>query len=217
MGCLSDSKESDTSSALLYNISFEPPTHTVGMQPAIGHDSKPRNTVTDIMFGTPTVAGNFGGLASQSLEFDSSDLQGDQIRLSLIDLPSSDLYCFEADVLVNTVSDLSQPFTILFDTPQVRNISFYSDGTIRPYVPFLTSVTTGNYSYGIETNIRVKIDLALDEWQIFVDGTLMHSGGFGGATDINSIRVSTPVILNPTTVLAAIDNIRVSGDDCPTK
>ena len=216
ISCGSDSNESDASSAFLYNIDFESPTHSVGEAPTTGLGPVPRDTVTEIKAGTPLVAANFGVVVSQSLDFDSSDLQGDQIGLSLDDLPSSNIYCFEADILVNTVSDPGQPFAIIFDTPQIRTINFHSDGIIQPFVPLLGSLTTGTYSFDTEINIKVEIDLTpgVDGWQIFIDDALMHSGGFGGATAINSIRVTTPVTPDPTPVLAAIDNIRVSGEGC---
>jgi len=215
-GCLNDSDDSVVTNpnTVLYNIDFESPKHTVGLAPAVGDGPVPRDTVSSVNVGTPLITANFGAVNSQALQFDSSDNQGDQVSINLNDLPSSNLYCFEADVLINSIFDITQPFTIFFDTPQIRRIDFKSDGKIQPFVPLLGAATTGDYSFDVEINIKVEINLNLDQWNIYTDDALMHSGGFGSATAIDTIRISTPITASPASVITSVDNIRISNKGC---
>lgn len=198
----------------LYNIDFESPTHTVGLAPATGASDAPRNTVSSANVGTPLITANFGAVNSQAVQFDSSDNEGDLIRMNLNDLPSSMLYCFEADILVNSIDQFIYPFAIYFDTPEVRSISFRSDGNIYPFVPSLSGSSTGSYSFDVAINIKVEINLTLDQWDIYTNNTLMHSGGFGSASAIDAVRIATPTIANPGSVIASVDNIRISSKAC---
>ncbi|MFB3106698.1 MAG: hypothetical protein ACE1ZA_17490, partial [Pseudomonadales bacterium] len=53
----------------LYDIDFGSPPHTVGLPPATGAGRPPRDTVSTIVFGSPTVVSGFGALTDQPLEF----------------------------------------------------------------------------------------------------------------------------------------------------
>src|SRR5262245_45400794 len=62
--------------ALLYDVTFSSPPHTVGQPPAVGAGPTPRATVSSIEFGTPLVVATLGALTDQPLQLSSFDGQG---------------------------------------------------------------------------------------------------------------------------------------------
>jgi hypothetical protein len=201
--------------AVLYNLDFSTPPHTVGLPPATGGGPPPRNTVSSIPFGTPLVVSSFGVLIDQPLEFDSFDGQGDQIRLVLSDLPASTFYRLETEVLVENLATQGN-LGILFDTPTVRTIRFVQSGNINIFVPGIISGSIGTFRFGTVVNLRVDVDLANDNWEIYLDNVLAHSGAFGAATAVTAIRFSTNVTSPPPGVSAGIDNVIVTEQSGPT-
>ena len=192
--------------SVLYDLDFGSPPHTVGQLPVIGGGAAPRNTVSSIPFGTPTVVASVGPLTDQPLSLDSFDGQGDQIRLSLSDLPPSIYYEFECELTVLALSS-GALLGILFDTPQVRVIQFSPGGIVNALVPGVFSGQIGTYALGTTIDLRVEMNLALDTWTIYLNNLLAHSGSFGGATGVVATRISTPVTPNPAGATAGIDNI----------
>ncbi len=207
-------------SGLLYGIDFEDPPHKAGSQPTVGTGPAPRNVVSRINFGNPTVVNGFGALTSQVLKFDSTDGTGDQINLNLFDfaggVPEPGLWVLEADVSIASITAGDQ-FRIFLDTPIIRRIEFGADGKVWALVPFVTvpgeefgQVEIGTYTPGTKINVRVLVDLAADNWKIFLDGALSHDGGFGGATQIGAARFTTAVGTVTSGATAAIDNVSLS-------
>jgi hypothetical protein len=201
-----------------YDIDFGTPPHTVGLPPATGGGPPPRDTVSAINFGAPIVVSSLGALTDQPLKFDSFDLDGDQIKLVLDDLPASTSYTIECDVLIEQ-STKEQRFAIFHDTPIVRNIEFI-DGVVYAFIPGVNDPwpgdPIGNYTPGVPVLVRSEVDLATDHWQIFLDNVPAYSGTFGGATELRAVRVSTRVLPIPpgAGTLAAIDNLVVSAGIC---
>ncbi len=193
-----------------YDVDFGTPPHTVGLPPVTGGGPIPRATVSSIPFGTPTVVTALGALNDQPLQLSSTDGQGDQITLSLNGLPPADRYCFSSQVLVSN-AQATADLGILFDTPGVRTIRFLANGTVSVFVPTGGTVVIGGYTLGRVVDLRVLIDLPGDTWEVFLDNVLAHSGSFGGATALNSVRISTPVTPTPPGILAGVDNV-VLGD-----
>lgn len=199
--------------AILYDLDFGTPPHTVGLPPVTGGGPPPRVTVSSIPFGTPTVEASYSALVDQPLLFDSADGQGDQIELRLSDLPPSNFYRLTTQLAVGAAAP-NGTFTFLFDTPSVRNISFNSNGDVSIFVPPSTQ-TIGTYTFDRIIELRVDIDLVADNWEIYLDNMLAHSGPFGGAALVNSVRVSTNVTPNPPAVRAAIDNLVITETAAP--
>ncbi len=128
--------------ALLYDVDFSSPPHTVGLPPVVGSGPAPRRRSATIRFGTPTVVATLGALTEQPLQLDSFDNQGDQIKLQIDDLPASNFYCLQSDVLVTQAQNIAgADLTFLFDTPEgVRSIRFEPDGEVSALV------TNGSFS-----------------------------------------------------------------------
>ena len=211
-----------TAPVLLYDVDFGSPPHTVGLPPVTGAGAAPRDTVSRINFGKPTVVASFGPLTDQPLEFDSFDGQGDQIEFRLSNLPAQSSYTIEADLVIAAVDDYGWPFVVFIDAPDVRRIDFRADGTVTIGGPG-GSVTFGSFTFGSEIHLRIEVDLAADSWQIFLNSVLFDVGGFGGATAIRTVRFTTGLGSPPGGASAAVDNIRISGPKptatptpCPT-
>jgi hypothetical protein len=200
--------------ALLYDVDFGSPPHTVGLPPVIGSGPAPRATVTDIRFGTPTVVAAHGALTDQPLLLDSFDNQGDQVAFQIDDLPISNFYCIQSDVLVSQ-ADMNQDanLTFAFDTPSVRNIHFESDGEVRVFVSGGFSGVVGNYTIGSVVALKVEIDLINQSWRIALDGVEVMNESFGAST-LEELRVTTPVVASPAHITGAIDNLTINEDVC---
>jgi hypothetical protein len=196
--------------AVLYDIDFGTPPHTVGQPPATGGGPPPRNTVSSIPFGIPTVVASFGALTDQPLEFDSFDNQGDQIRMRLDDLSPSDLYGLETEILIADIASSGGEFVVLFDMPSVRTVRFLFGGNIIATVPGFPNTTIGTWTPGRVINLTVNVDILNDSWEIYLDNALAHAGPFGGATDRRAVRISTNVTPNPPHVSVGIDNLIIA-------
>ena len=194
---------------MLYDLDFSSSSHTVGSPPVTGAGTAPRTTVWSINFGTPTVVSSFGVLTDQPLEFNALDGQGDQIQLSLADLPTGSTYVLTAQIVVGEIAARGS-FRVFFDTPQVRSINFNSDGTVKVFVPGGSSPTIGTFGFGEKIDLKVEVDLSADHWNVYLDGVSVLSADFGGATRVTAIRVTTDVLPSPPGSRAAIDNLRVS-------
>jgi hypothetical protein len=191
----------------LYILDFDSPPHTVGLPPATGAGPAPRTTVSGVVFGTPTVVSSLGALADQPLKFDSRDWQYDQIALGLSDLPSSQVYCIESDVVIDD-QGASGPafgrFAIHHDTPRVVNIDFVN-GTIR-----VSAGRIGTYALGQVIRVQSEVDLAADVWNVFLDGRLAYSGRFViDAPRLDQVRFGTSL-----GAVAAIDNVHIAPNYC---
>jgi hypothetical protein len=106
------------------------------------------------------------------------------------------------DVLVELLQD--DDFTILLDTPNVRNIYFGPDGKIsvdgRPY-------TVGTYSPTVSTKLLIDVDLTKEIWVVSINGAVIYSGDFN-ADRLIQIRLS---LARSSQNIVAVDNIKVFG------
>jgi FlgD Ig-like domain len=203
--------------ALLYDVDFSSPPHTVGLPPVTGSGPAPRETVSEIRFGTPTVVASHGALTEQPLHLGSFDDQGDQIKLQIDDLTASTFYCLQSDVLVTQAQNIGgADLTFVFDTPQgVRSISFEGDGDVSALVTnggF--SGVIGTYTLGDVVHLGVEIDLVNDVWLVRLDEVLTMEESFGAVDVLQAVRVSTPVVASPPRVSGAIDNLTINETVC---
>lgn len=176
-----------------YDIDFSSPVNTVGNAPATGLGS---NTPSSVVFGQPLVGNSLGALTDQPLIFNTTGNSGgccsyDQIRLAVgAGYDNYQLsFNLSTESFVNTGAN--NRLALLFDTPQVRNIYFGNDGNISTYQPSLPSQTIGSFVDGELVSMLVDIDLVMNTWDIFQNGSLLYNGFFdtsGG--DIGSIRFS---------------------------
>lgn len=194
---------------VLYDIDFSSPIHADGSPPAVGDGPAPRATVSRIAYGSPTVVAGYGELAGQPCLFDSGDGVGDQVALDLAGLPPADFYQLSARLVIGTIAS-SGSFSIHFDAPSVRTISFNAAGEVRVQVPNATSTVVATYDVGAAIDLRVDVDLAGDGWRIYLDGRAVHSGTFSGAVAIEEVRLSTNVAGNPPLVTAAVDDLVIA-------
>ncbi len=173
-----------------YDIDFSSPTHSVGSAPTTDSGS---NTPSSVVFGQPVVGNSLGALTDQPLVFNTTGNGGccsyDQIRLDVgAGYDNYQLsFNMSSENFVNTGAN--NRFTLLFDTPEVRNV-YFGNGDISIFQPSISS-TIGSFADGDLVSMLIDIDLVTNTWDIFQNGSLLHNGFFdtsGG--DIESIRFS---------------------------
>lgn len=202
-----------TAGDLLYNLDFGTPPHTLGSTPATGEGPTPRETISSIGFGTPTVVLGFEALQDQPLLFDSADGSGDQIRIDLTTVPASDTYCIETELLISAQDGNDTRFTLIHDAGQIRNLEF-RQGAIQTFIPGVGTTDVGTYTRGEILSIRSEIDLPADSWTIFINGTQGYAGTFGNATFMEGLGITTGIIATEAGSVAAIDDLRIFAGEC---
>lgn len=191
----------------LYDINFQTPGQ--GVNQVVQTGTAP-NYVSTIEFGTPTVVSAFGSLTNQPLLFDSNGESPSgpyyytQIGLTFPHelLTSVDL-SFD---MLDTGSDHS--FTILFDTPEVRNFIF-ENGQISFSNPTAPNVDIGTYQMGEAYHFDIHIDYPDNQWSFLENNTVLDTGAFNPAGNaLQSIRMNYSAS-GPNISGTAIDNILV--------
>jgi hypothetical protein len=200
---------------LLYDVDFGTPPHTPGQPPVTGTGPAPRDTPTQIVFGEPLVVPALGALDDQPCAFGwhPSDTY-DQLKFAVSGaggFPDTyDSYHIEMDIIVEA-SAASFTFTILLDTPSVRNIYFYDDGRIRAWP--CPGDYIGTFEYGVPLFLELDLDVANNQLAITKDGHELWSGDCD-VEGLSAIRLSmgqTSDAPDP----VAVDNFRVYGGGGP--
>lgn len=197
---------------LLYDVDFASPPHVVGAEVTEGAGPPPRDTVSA---GNAIVLESHPHFPDQPVLFNSYDGYR-YIWLELDDLPACDLYTFSTRLVVDEIEAHLGGLTILFDTPQVRNVHFMYLNTYGyraiSWVPSGGSVSLANFVPGTPMELDVEIDLAADQWRIHLDGALVDSRSFGGAVDLRTIRFSTGTSTPDS--ITVLDDVEVAGAYC---
>ncbi len=197
---------------LLYDVDFGSPPHTSGERAVAGTGPAPRKTPSFIVFGTPRVVDEFGALTDQPCRI-SGEGSGGQFDYTQLEFAltshrgletSFDRYIIEMDILIaSSVGTL----TILLDTPEVRNLHFEPDGTMRVFVPFGGGGMIGSYPKGQVMHLKMDVNLTTSRWEIYLDNNKLTTINLSADT-LQSFRISHG---KSTSGSMAIDNVTVSG------
>ncbi len=142
----------------------------------------------------------------------------DAIRYDLVDeglIPRQVSLSF--DIETHQLLGSTSQFTVLVDTPGVRNLVFRSSGDIEVFNPGPgASNTVGNYADGAARHVDMLLDIAADRWTVSIDDALVYDDVFGGSA-IGSVRLaigaaSGDVPFDPAAT-AFIDNIAIRTTD----
>ncbi len=202
------------SAFLLYGVDFSSPPHTVGQPPVAGTGPAPRDKPTGIVFPGPEVTPSVGKLTSQPVKF-TNRLDLSQLRFSISGRDGFSRvftrYIIEMDVLVESLKGDTWDgcFTILLDTPQVRNIYFQPDKKIGIFVPHGPGGEIASYSFGVPVALSIDVNLETSQWAISIDESHVYYGPFL-ADGLKSFRVSLGDYKRVGNT-AAIDNLKVYG------
>jgi hypothetical protein len=120
-------------------------------------------------------------------------------------------YYTSFDVVTQNLIGSSNQFTVLFDTPQVQNITFLSSGFCdlfgRAVVP---------YQDGHLMHFEVFMNIAQKHTTVYVNGTERYNGVFSPRSYLTSIRFSFGLRSSGATAdhssYAGLDNIYVASD-----
>lgn len=197
---------------VLYNIDFSAPTHVLGSTVSTSDDS---DTPTRTIFGNPVVVNQEGILSNNSLLFNSNDSQNGYEQIELAIDRRYDQYFISFEIYHENLSGIKNNFSVLFDTPQVRNLKFSGlNNTISTFIPFIGSQFLEPISDGISHSVILSLDLVTESWDITIDNKLFATRDFR-ANSIESIRFSlAPAIVGSDGDLSKtnvyLDNVIVS-------
>ena len=123
------------------------------------------------------------------------------------------------DIATSQLIGSDNAFSIFFDTPTVRTLTFFNDGRIRvnnPATP-LTG-TIGSFTDGVSQHVGMNFDIGNNQWDIFVDDTLLYRAALSAAS-LRSIRFSHGLINSTTGIdpssTTYIDNVLISAVPVP--
>jgi len=188
-----------------YNIDFQTPdqpvNHVVQTGAAPDHVSR-------IWFGTPMVVPSYGALTNQPLLFDSigepwgSLYYYTQVQLNLVQSPFVDVAFDFVDV------GAGHRFTLLFDTPHVRNF-YFDNGQISFERPSAGVTNIGTYAMGVDYRFDIHIDYALNQWTFMENSAVLASGIFNADDYVHDFRFNYSAD-SPGISGTAIDNVVVT-------
>jgi hypothetical protein len=194
-------------SQALYNINFQTPDQ--GVNQIVQTGASPDH-VSTILFGTPTVVSAFGPLTDQPLLFDSNnELPSGPFYYTQIGLTFPNEPLTSVDLSFDMVDTGSgHEFTVLFDTPSVRNF-YFDNGQISFFSPSLGDVNVGTYQMGDAYHFDIHVDYLLNQWSFLEDNTVLGTGAFNPDGDtLQSIRMNYSAS-GPNISGTAIDNLLV--------
>ncbi|MBV1877701.1 MAG: PEP-CTERM sorting domain-containing protein [Pseudomonadales bacterium] len=171
-----------------YDIDFESPTHTVGLEPNAG--SNP-DQVTSVNANGPIISSTFAGNTNQSLLFDRGNPDNSK-KITLEMGQGYDNYQLSYDVYTENLVDSLYVFTLLADTPSVRNLSFHGSSGIDEFRPSTSDFIASQPFLDATTyNILIDYDLKASQYSIWVNNVIFGSAEFTtSGDDIESFRFS---------------------------
>ena len=176
---------------IYYDINFNSPAHTVGTVVSSGVGT---NVVSAVTSGSPLIVSSYNNLTDQPIRFDMTGntwaFFEDQFRLNLAgSLASQVRVDFDFDS-IGFIGSTAR-FTILFDTPTIRNVEFFYDGSISLYGKNDTAwyfKTIGSIVDRTKYHFTIAIDQENGFWGVLRDGMLLGTGVWAADSGIQSIR-----------------------------
>ena len=141
-------------------------------------------------FGTTAIVAPTGAFDSRSLAFNTAgnepNFYYDQIAywVGSHETPHTS-FRIGFDLLTDSHIGSSNRFSVLLATPTTRNIEFNGDGTVnlRPgWAPIQTIATVGD---GEKMRIDMRFDVALNHWDIGLNGDSIYSGSIDNVDNPN--------------------------------
>ncbi|MFI4910394.1 MAG: hypothetical protein ACIAQZ_01865 [Sedimentisphaeraceae bacterium JB056] len=198
---------------LLYDVDFSSPPHTLGETVVVDDGVLPRKGPKEIRFGEPKVVSSVGALTDQPLSLSGYGAGGNtdysQIYFGFDDSFTAAFpkYYIEMDVLIECITG---NLTLVLDTPSVRTLKFHDDGSVAIWGTNDAGVLDYSYSAGVPFHIGMDVDLTLQQWNIYIDGTLIKSVDLG-AESLGSFRISNSSSSDLGNSVA-IDNVKIYSD-----
>ncbi len=206
---------------LLYDIDFEPPYNREGSLLQLDDGPIPRHGVSEIKSNGSTIVSSTAGWRGHAgmmengpgtpgrstyaqYEFDIDGIEDV--------LPGSDFgtYRVTFDLMIIEFGIEEHDFTILFDTPTVRNVYFRSNGSVRAWTGHNSQSSPNVFDIGEWFGVRIDTDLVGQTVSVWVDGSPEITDLPLNATELDEIRFSLGGGDGPRST-AAIDNIQIWG------
>jgi hypothetical protein len=196
------------SAEVLYDLTFDSPTHRVGERPTIGPGP---SGISGIVFGNPRVVNDQPLLDGNCLEFEGYTSY-EQISLNTASVRG--VITVDYDVVTKGVIGSLYGFTVLLDTPIVRTLTFHGPlKNIHAFMPW-----GGGMLQPFEDNrryhVRMVVDTDANSWKISVDGVQRYQSTFD-ATSVEHIRLSFSPVYgmagDEPTAKTYVDNFKVTA------
>lgn len=208
--------------ALLYDVDFSAPEHTVGKVVAVLPDGAeqtfPSRIPSQLFFGNATVVDKLCGLDQQPLSLAvaraTQGMEGIEILLD----QRYGHYRIELDLCVAkleapTLASQKIQLLVFLDIAAAYALGFMADGTIGIVDPIREPETTenprlvGNWSPDKPMRLAFDADSGTQRWQVSIDGKQVYDG----PVEMTIPRAVRVVIRGNQANSAAIDNVLIWG------
>jgi len=195
------------SAEVLYNLTFDSPTHRVGERPTVGPGP---SGISGIVFGSPRVVNDQPLLDGNCLEFEGYTSYE---QISLNTAGARGVITVDYDVVTKNVIGSLYGFTVLLDTPIVRTLTFH--GPLQRIHAFMPGA--GGMLQPFQDNrryhVRMVVDTEANSWKISVDGVQQYQSVFDAAS-VEHIRLSFSPVYgmagDEPTAKTYVDNFKVT-------
>lgn len=222
LGLIAMAATTSLSAQVYFDINFDAPTHVAGSLVTTGPGS---DRISQINFGSPTVASTFDHLLNQPVVFNLAGNQPsfyyDQFQLNFSGPVAPKIWVdfdFDSLGLIGSSAQLA----VIFDLPTARSLYFDSAGNISFFgVPADFSAlktVVGSFSDAVAFHVTIAIDQPNNLWSVFKNGSLLGSVQFFPQGTIGDIRFSYGLASSlgaPDLSAVGIDNIRVAAVPAP--
>ena len=202
---------------VLYDVTFDAPTHTVGSAPAIALGPAPRDTPSSLQIFNPadtsaTVVASHGALGDRPLEMvavnNAGGLGGLNLGFDLSDfgLPISRTeFSLDFDIIVEETGQ--NQVAAFLDAPSIHVTRFLPNGEIRMTGRAGVNDLLGTWSPGELFHVSMTYSNVTGEWSSRLNGGAV-STGVSDQLELDSIRIGSTTAR---TSLFYVDNVLIQA------
>ena len=195
--------------AMVYDITFEPPTHQAGSAPATG--SGPAR-ISSIDSGSPVVTASMPLLNGNSLEFAAG---APPVQISVQIDAGLTAFVLAFNLVSQNLHTSDFAFTVGLEGSEMPTLDFHGGfGSVYVFRPLETNTFLQPFADGQRYLVEMTVDQPADAWRIAIDGSERFQGTLGTA-GIGAITFGLAPWLGGAaadpSVKAFLDNVQVTA------